>query len=441
MEAILSSQSVDTDVLSPSLKYGLNPSGSWCLGKREATVFALGSSYSPSGVKMISVPFGSTTEWLVPESIVFSANFTNTDGTNACWPATPDANCLFERIDIRLGGQLIESITESARCNELFTRLTMSPQKKINMAQMGFGTAIPSNEPDWSAAQNHEAGTVAASGSKRIMWKCNLSGLLTQHLWIPLYALSGMGLVVNMYLAPKEESMIKSYGGTTYSQNFELTDVKAFCTMQTISDELMESFQGQLLNGTSLRIPCRKIESIYSYVPSSVTSGKFDVPMSRSYTRLCNLFASFVKEGTGGVESDGTGKLKLCNSFYAHTGSAETLSYSLQMGTRRMPDNDAVGFGEHWHRLLSGLGIGNSLSHPTGITYADYATNSYAILVDTEKVGHLASTGENLSGTSTIFLKMAGFGTQAADLPSRAHLVAMYDAVVEIRDTTVEIVE
>ena len=113
MEAILSSRLVDTDVLSPSLKYGLSPSGSWCLGKREATVYALGSSYSPSGVKMISVPFGSTSEWLVPESTVFSANFAPVGG--AVLPATPDANCLFERIDIRLGGQLVESVTESAR--------------------------------------------------------------------------------------------------------------------------------------------------------------------------------------------------------------------------------------------------------------------------------------------------------------------------------------
>ena len=66
MEAILASTAVDTDVLSPSLKYGLDPSGSWCLAKREATVFALGSSYSPDGVKMIQIPFGSTTEWMVP---------------------------------------------------------------------------------------------------------------------------------------------------------------------------------------------------------------------------------------------------------------------------------------------------------------------------------------------------------------------------------------
>ena len=181
MEAILSSQAVDTDVLSPSLKYGLDPSGSWVLGRREATVFALGSTYSPSGVKMIQIPFGSTTEWLVPESVVFTADFQNLDATNACFPATPDANCLFERVEVRLGGQLIESVTESARVNQLFTLLTFSPQKRLNLAQIGFGTQVPATSPDWAAASNHEAGLVAANTTKKIMWKLNLSGLLAQH--------------------------------------------------------------------------------------------------------------------------------------------------------------------------------------------------------------------------------------------------------------------
>jgi len=111
------------------------------------------------------------------------------------------------------------------------------------------------------------------------------------------------------------------------------------------------------------------------------------------------------------------------------------------MGTRRVPDNNVVGFGESWMRLLNCVGIGNSLSHATGITYADYATNSFALAVDTEKISHLASTGENLSGTSTVFLNMSGFGTTAAHLPSRCHLVAQYDAVIEIRDSTTEIFE
>ncbi len=205
-EAILSATAVDTDVLSPSISYGLNPSGSWYLGKREATVYALGSSYSPSSVKMISVTFGSSTEWLVPESIVFSGIFENLDATNAAWLATPDANCLFERIDLRLGGQLIESVTESARCNELFTRLALCPQKKLNQPQIGFGTAINTTSPEWDAAQMHTATSIPASVKKKIIWKCNLSGLLNQHRWIPLYALGGsQGLVIHFYLAPANE--------------------------------------------------------------------------------------------------------------------------------------------------------------------------------------------------------------------------------------------
>jgi hypothetical protein len=173
---------------------------------------------------------------------------------------------------------------------------------------------------------------------------------------------------------------------------------------------------------------------MWSYLPGNV-GNKFDIPMSRAYTRLCTLWASFTQE----VPADG--KLKICNNFYTHTASAETMSYSLQMGTRRIPDNDAVSFSEHWWRFLNAIGIAGSLSHGSGISYADYNTNSYAIAVDTEKIAHLASSGENLSNTSVIQLKIAGFGTLPAHLPSRAHLIAQYDSVVEIRDTAVEISE
>ncbi len=51
MEAILSSQAADLDTLPPQLSYGLDPTGSFVLAKREATIYALGSSYSPSSVK------------------------------------------------------------------------------------------------------------------------------------------------------------------------------------------------------------------------------------------------------------------------------------------------------------------------------------------------------------------------------------------------------
>jgi hypothetical protein len=117
---------------------------------------------------MITIRFGSTTEWLVPESVLLSANFQNLDNVNMAFPATPDANCLFERVDIRLSGNLIESITESKRINEMFTRLTMSPIKKVNLAQIGFGTHTSSAESQWFAAQDHEAGIVGHGETKRI---------------------------------------------------------------------------------------------------------------------------------------------------------------------------------------------------------------------------------------------------------------------------------
>ena len=438
MEAILAASSPDTDVLSPSLNYKLDPTGSWCLARRASTTFALGSSYSPDGVKMLSFAFGSTTEWMDPTTLIFSAEFENLDSANEAFPATPDPHCLFERMDIRLGGQLIESVTDVGRCNELFTRLTMSPQKKVNLAQTGFGTAIPSAEPDWSSAQNHEAKKIPGSGTKRIFWKANLSGLLTSSRWCPLFSLSGQGLVVNWFLADVNESLLGptiTGDSATYSQQYRLKDCKAFVDMMTISDQLQEEFNAQLLSGVDLKIPIKKIESIYSYIPSAVTNSKFDIPMSRAYTRLCTLFASFVKEPPGNTKD------RLCNSFYMHTGSAETFQYNLQLGTRKSLDNDSVGFSEAWYRLLHALGMSGSLAHSTGVTFADYSTNSFALAVDTEKIAHLASSGENLSNTSVIQLKIAGFGTQAADLPSRCHLVAQHDCVISIRDTTVELFE
>jgi hypothetical protein len=317
----------------------------------------------------------------------------------------------------------------------------MSPQKKVNNSMYGFGTQVPlaATSPHWDAAQNHDAATLPkkpdAGSKKRIFWKCNLSGLLAQHRWLPLYALSQNSLSISFYLAPGADSMIKSHGGVTYSQTFQLTDAKCMCSMMTIDDSLMESFQGQLINGSALRIPFKRIESMWSYIPSSATAQKFDISLARSYTRLCSLFASFVQE----PPADGAGKLKLCNNFYMDTGSVETLSYNWQLGSRKVLDEPSVGLAEAWWRLMNCVGIAGSLSHATGVTYADYVTNSCCLAADLEKIAHLASTGENISNISQTVLRISGFGDQASELPSRCHLISQYDCIVEIRDTQVEL--
>jgi hypothetical protein len=385
---------------------------------------------------MISIPFGSSSEWLVPESVYFSALFTNKEA-KPCVPADPDPNVLFERMDVRMGGQLVESLTEFARCNTLFTRLTMSAAKKLQVAQMGFGTAVPATSavPYFDSAQNHKAEPVAAGATVRIFWKLHLSALLSQHRWCPLFALSGQGLVFNLFLAPFTDALVKN--GTTNSMIYELSDVQAKCSMCTIDDQLQNSFNEQLLAGAALRIPMKKIESIYNYIPSS-SSNNFDVALSRNYTRLASLWASFAREPA----ADGT--RMLANTFYVPSDAVtkEKLSYFLQMGTRRVPDMDSVGIKEAWWRLMDCVGIGGSLAHSNGITKEDYGGgDSFAIAVDTEKINHLASSGENLSNTSTIFLKIKNCGVSASDLPTRVHLIATFDSIVEVRSTTIELFE
>jgi hypothetical protein len=231
------------------------------------------------------------------------------------------------------------------------------------------------------------------------------------------------------------DSLIKSHGGVTYSQSYLLKDCRALSSVVTLDSDLQESFNAALLGGTALRYQTKTIEPVWSYLANSSVSGNFDVPCSRNYTRLSSIFATFCKE----PPADGSGKAKLCNTFYVHPGSEETLQYSLQLGTKRIPDNDSIGFSEAWWRLLNCVGISGSLAHSTGITYADYASSSFCIGISCEKLPHLASTGENLSNTSTIFLRIKGWGTTAADLPSRCLLIPEYDQILEIRDTTVEL--
>ena len=143
---------------------------------------------------MISFNFGSSNEWMVPESVYFSAEIENTSTTHDLWPLTPNAGCLFERMEVRLGGQLIEQVTEYNRVNELFTRITMDPMKKLNQAFYGFRTENPLTNAtqNYFASGNHVADKIDALSAahpdrskRRIHWKANLSGLLSQHLWIP----------------------------------------------------------------------------------------------------------------------------------------------------------------------------------------------------------------------------------------------------------------
>ncbi len=78
---------------------------------------------------------------------------------------------------------MVEDIPEPRKLTEIMKKLSMSPQKKMDERQLGFGTVNPAANPNMLLADQHDARTIAASGSKRVYMKVDLSGLLSQHRW------------------------------------------------------------------------------------------------------------------------------------------------------------------------------------------------------------------------------------------------------------------
>ncbi len=436
MEALLSSGGPQSDVLVGPLKFGLDPQGSYVQQRRQSTTFSNVNSASPAGVKTITINCGSSSEWFDPSTVLLSFLITNTDGTNALWPATPSASVLFDRLQVRLGSTLVEDIQDFGKLTHIMEMLSMSPQKKMDMAQLGFGTQAASANGSYFLADQHDAQTIAANGSKRVYMKFDLSGLFSQQKWIPLYALGGQGLQIQLSLAPANQAVILSHSGTTYSQGYTLSDIRLLSDFCSLSGELQESYNAALLNGTSLKMPIKSWECLTNYL-SADSGGSFDIALSKSYTRLATLFAVFNQNPPG----DNSGKAKIVNTNYFPTAKSEDVAYHLAMGSRRVPDNDVRGTSEAWYRLQGALGLYNSLAHSTSVDLASYKSDCFAIGIDVEKLPMVSASGENLSTGQTIFLKVKGMGTDANDVPRQCRVCAHFEKVISIMDTVVEVFE
>ena len=168
MEALLSSGGPELDTLVGPLRYGLDPQGSYVQSRRQSTTFSNVNSASPAGVKTITINVGSSSEWLDPSTVLLSFLVTNTDATNALFPAAPEASILFERLQIRLGSSLVEDIQDFNKLTHIMTKMSMGPQKKMDAAQLGFGTAAATVAGSYFLADQHDAQTIPASGSKRV---------------------------------------------------------------------------------------------------------------------------------------------------------------------------------------------------------------------------------------------------------------------------------
>ena len=124
----------------------------------------------------------------------------------------------------------------------------------------------------------------------------DISGLFSQHRFLPLFNLGGQGLQIQLSIAPAAASMILADApdavADVYSSKFHIEDIRLLADMITLNDDLQESYNAGLLGGSALRIPIRTWELQTVYLPAD-NVGQFDLALSKNYTRLASLHCLF----------------------------------------------------------------------------------------------------------------------------------------------------
>ena len=72
-----------------------------------------------------------------------------------------------------MGATLLEDIQELGKLTHLLQSFSMSPQKRVNEAQIGFG--VQKNASGYEHHDQIKAKTIAAGATKRVFMKLNIS--------------------------------------------------------------------------------------------------------------------------------------------------------------------------------------------------------------------------------------------------------------------------
>ena len=424
--------SANEDFLLPNIKLGLQPQASYVKSRRNATVHSSIATASPGGVSTIKWSLSSATEWLDPDSVV--ASFTVNNGeAKPLHPSTVGAHCLFERLQIRAGGQLIEDIDHFGRTTEIFERC-VPVEKRINYGGLGFGQTkqldVAGNiaSPQLFKGSGHKAIPIANNGSKRVFMRFGLSGMLHAKKWIPLWAIPG-GIEILLTLAPASEAVVPAANDAN-SVQYTLSDLRLGADLISIDPALDEQYKQNLLDGGGLKLHFKTWNVTQQYLAAG-NAGNMTLTLSKAYSRLANVFANFAPELTAAQRQTGA---MYTNEFTMFPNAAERIESFLTIGARKFPDFPNKGASEHYWRLMTSLGVALSLPHSINIDRESYELNSFLMGVELEKAPQVAASGENTTGGQEIAIHVKGLNdlTDVAAEVRRAFVILHHEVILDI---------
>ena len=124
--------------------------------------------------------------------------------------------------------------------------------------------------------------------------------------------------------------------------------------------------------------------------------------------------------------------IQYCNTFIGYPGNVDDFEAQLQLGSMRYPDAPIQGYTQAYWRALQALGIANSASHDIGVDLRSYANSQFAVMITTEKVEGVMSSGQNLQGGQECCFSVKNFA-QGASVSRRCYFCLEYDCILELK--------
>ena len=259
-------------------------------------------------------------------------NLTKDVGNNDV-PLTPIAQPLsmFRRARLFMASQLVEDWVELGSTNVLMDR--MKPfNRRANDSLEGHIITGSADSDTYSP--------IPAGGSRNVLMQLPF-GILNQPRWIPLHLVAG-GLILELELGDSADAFNEA------NASWQLEGVSLHGTCHEVDPALANSYTQHVLKGSPLHLPYQSLV-VTKHI---LTQSTFSFNLVRNFTRLKQIYVTLHKNGD-----------KPTKDFHhpignnAVSGANDTLSYQLQIGSRKWPERAVGSLAEAWLRFRQSAGV------------------------------------------------------------------------------------
>ena len=351
---------------------------------------------------------------------------------------------MFRRLRILCGGQVVEDIDNYARSHEMFSVLQPQDTRENDDIE-GFGNGLPMSSAQMYNGLYYFDG-IPATSSVTVSMRF-LSGLLNQDKFLPIRYCP---ITIEIELC---NQMSDPFATTTVSAERQpstswcIQNVMLKSDAVTLDNSLDNEYAQHLLEGKSLPINYSTYTSQLLSLQSS--GGTFSANVTRSFTRLKSVFATFYHNNRINSGGDLNSKFaKDWNYFYHPMATAEKSVYNpanemelqIQVGSKLMPEYPVRSTKEAFYQLRKCLGIHGSTWHNIACKEVDYRTNRFIFAIDCEKMLSAGFTGLNTKAGDLMTVRAKCLGSSSRS-PDSMYVVLHSDQILNIRDSGVEILE